>query len=241
MNNKYILIVVEGKLDKMVIGEFLLEVLEESLIKLDLDIHVTYGDILPKGYSNKPEQLISKELSKFLDTSKLQKEDIVYIAQICDTDGSYIKSDLFELNENHNYYDNDYCYMDRISKVYFSNSLSADDIKKRWTRKRNVQNALKNVSKVDNIPYRLYYNSIHLEHLLSDRLDIIDNDEKRDFADCFLDENTLETFLTLLENKKLSDEFQDSWNILQCKEDPFKSCSNMNILMYDLTHLDEIL
>lgn len=225
-DNKFILLIVEGDLDFQFYGELLTAFANDY----NINIKVTDGDILSKvGYKN-PQKIIEQIFINELEKSKLEIQDFIQIIQICDLDGSYFPSDIFITDPRRSYFDNkSYEYSPYNSKVYVKDEEKKEKLLKTWSSKRENQKNLFTTTHVLNIPYQIFYTSLFLEHILKGDV-LIPSEEKRDCIDNYLDYNSLEDFMELLESKKTSDNYIESWEELDFRENYYSACSNLNIL-----------
>lgn len=230
---KYILFIVEGDSDYMFYGEYFNDLVSEN--NFNLDIKVTDGDILTKKVNN-PIQLVKNSFNYALQKSKLKKTDFVQIFQICDIDGSYFSEEQFIINSQKEYYDKSYQYSPYGSpNINVPDQKSKESIIATWSTKKHNQDILSTTESIDMgneviIPYKLFYVSLFLEHLLKND-PLIDPCDKRDCIDDYIDYHKLENFIDLLDSKKNSDEFDESWEILKTNGGIYNPSSNLNILV----------
>ena len=85
-------------------------------------------------------------------------------------------------------------------------------------RKAQVLIKLSRENKIHGIPYRIYYNSCNLEHVLFYILEDLSGEEKMDLADEFAEkyEGNVEEFLKFIsdENIAVSGTFQQTWKYI---------------------------
>lgn len=230
---KYVLFIVEGKSDRTFYGEYFNDLISKN--NLDLDIKVTGGDILPKKVDD-PVNLIKDAFYEELGKTKLKETDFVKIIQICDTDGSYFSEEQFVVDDRKEYYDKSYLYSPYGKpNIYVRDQASKEYLINKWKTKYQNQTILSKQESIKmdggtNIPYRLFYVSLFLEHLLKND-PLIDPHDKRDCVEDYLEYNDIDSFIELLKSKKNSDNFGASWEIIEQKKGDYTPSSNLNILV----------
>ena len=204
---KVVLFLVEGASDLTSL-EFIDNINTDETIKFQ----ITSGDITSKlniTPQNCREE-INKILLSFLERSKLRKTDIIKIIHILDIDGVYIPE--INIIEDKN-----------IKKfLYTINGIvapSKENVQKRNESKKQIVEKLLVTSKINSIPYEMYYMSCNLEHVLHDKLEDISEDEKKELANKFADrfyEKEIE-FIDFINNKdfKVLGDYKATWNFIK--------------------------
>ena len=204
---KVILFLVEGASDLTSL-EFIDNINTDETIKFQ----ITSGDITSKlniTPQNCREE-INKILLSFLERSKLRKTDIIKIIHILDVDGVYIPE--INIIEDKN-----------IKKfLYTINGIvapSKENVQKRNESKKQIVEKLLVTSKINSIPYEIYYMSCNLEHVLHDKLEDISEDEKKELANKFADrfyEKEIE-FIDFINNKdfKVLGDYKATWDFIK--------------------------
>ena len=204
---KVILFLVEGASDLTSL-EFIDNINTDETIKFQ----ITSGDVTSKlniTPQNCREE-INKILLSFLERSKLRKTDIIKIIHILDVDGVYIP----EIN----------IIEDKKKKkfLYTINGIvapSKENVQKRNESKKQIVEKLLVTSKINSIPYEMYYMSCNLEHVLHDKLEDISEDEKKELANKFADrfyEKEIE-FIDFINNKdfKVLGDYKATWDFIK--------------------------
>jgi len=204
---KVILFLVEGASDLTSL-EFIDNINTNETIKFQ----ITSGDVTSKlniTPQNCREE-INKILLSFLERSKLRKTDIIKIIHILDIDGVYIPE--INIIEDKN-----------IKKfLYTINGIvapSKENVQKRNESKKQIVEKLLVTSKINSIPYEIYYMSCNLEHVLHDKLEDISEDEKKELANKFADrfyEKEIE-FIDFINNKdfKVLGDYKATWDFIK--------------------------
>ena len=204
---KVVLFLVEGASDLTSL-EFIDNINTDETIKFQ----ITSGDVTSKlniTPQNCREE-INKILLSFLERSKLRKTDIIKIIHILDVDGVYIPE--INIIEDKN-----------IKKfLYTINGIvapSKENVQKRNESKKQIMEKLLVTSKINSIPYEMYYMSCNLEHVLHDKLEDISEDEKKELANKFADrfyEKEIE-FIDFINNKdfKVLGDYKATWDFIK--------------------------
>lgn len=116
----------------------------------------------------KPENILAKfgnEVRKYAKANHFTNQDFQEIIHIVDMDGAYVPDKCIVENST-------------ITKTVYSTSniltSSVSNILSRNEQKRNNLNKLCLCSKLWNIPYRIFYMSCNLDHVLHNKLNIPD-------------------------------------------------------------------
>ena len=204
---KVILFLVEGASDLTSL-EFIDNINTNETIKFQ----ITSGDVTSKlniTPQNCREE-INKILLSFLERSKLRKTDIIKIIHILDIDGVYIPE--VNIIEDKN----------KKKFLYTINGIvapSKENVQKRNESKKQIVEKLLDTSKINSIPYEMYYMSCNLEHVLHDKLEDISEDEKKELANKFADrfyEKEIE-FIDFINNKdfKVLGDYKATWDFIK--------------------------
>lgn len=204
---KVILFLVEGASDLTSL-EFIDNINTDETIKFQ----ITSGDVTSKLNitSQNCREEINKILLSFLERSKLRKTDIIKIIHILDIDGVYIPE--INIIEDKN----------KKKFLYTINGIvapSKENVQKRNESKKQIVEKLLVTSKINSIPYEMYYMSCNLEHVLHDKLEDISEDEKKELANKFADrfyEKEIE-FIDFINNKdfKVLGDYKATWDFIK--------------------------
>ena len=136
------------------------------------DNNSVYVDVMHKDITTdrgvKPENILAKlgnEVRKYAKANHFTNQDFQEIIHIVDMDGAYVTDKCIVENST-------------ITKTVYSTSniltSSVSNILSRNEQKRNNLNKLCLCSKLWNIPYRIFYMSCNLDHVLHNKLNIPD-------------------------------------------------------------------
>ncbi len=155
-----------------------------------------------------------------------EKKDIIKVIHLVDTDGAFIPANkvIRSAVESIQYFD------DRIeSAVPYA-------IVNRNTRKSQVLYRLYSTSTIGTIPYRVYYFSRNLEHVLHNNSANLTDNEKFDYADAFADKynSNPEEFKTFISSCDFAvpGEFKDTWNFIMQGANSLHRYSNFHLLFH---------
>ena len=121
--------------------------------------------------------------------------DFIKIIHISDTDGAFTKDCIKK--------------SDVASIQYFTDHIQAPDeniVYKRNEHKSEIMLKLFSTGRVHSIPYKLYFNSCNLEHVLYNKLKDFSDEEKKTMADDFADkyEGKVKDFIAFISDEKIA-------------------------------------
>jgi hypothetical protein len=219
MSKQIVLIIVEGISEKNALEGILKVILQkENAIEL-----VVYdGDILT---SLNPIEKIIQKCKETLSINGFLASDIITIVQISDLDGCYI---------------DDMKIIKKISgSIKYTETtiecIEVDSIVARNQNKRNSIDILRATTEIsldeESIPFKLYYNSCNLEHVLYDQK-TLNKKQKTAKAIAFaLEYDTREIdFIPFIEAHKLSKEEDDLWEYIKIDNNSLQKSSTLYFL-----------
>ena len=163
---KVVAFIVEGPSDEAALGT----IMKEHFSKDEVQFVVVHGDITLKDYVSVGNILIkiNEQIEGVKSRYRYDQDDFLKIIHIVDTDGVYIpEADVKEADvEDVQYYE------DRID------AKNVGAIIDRNKRKGDILYKLRKTGKVSGIPYRIYFNSCNLEHVLYGELKDFSDEEK---------------------------------------------------------------
>ncbi len=152
---KVVFIIVEGPSDDTALGVTLTQVFDKDSVH----VHIMHEDITTRTGVN-PENIIAKignSVTKYARSNHYTPKDFKQIIHIVDTDGTYIPDE--KVIEDR----------DCASIIYETDGIHIDNRGKVVTRnqqKRENLYRLRTCGKIWNVPYRIYYMSCNLDHVL---------------------------------------------------------------------------
>ena len=151
---------------------------------------------------------ITEEILSFLDKEHYNKGDILEIIHLLDTDGAYISEDFIEKHEK----DKNYYYSDKLC------TRNPENTKKRNDKKSRIMDRLSSHSKINGIPYKAYYLSCNLEHVLHNDANIDDSlkvEKAEEFSDSYFGREL--EFLDFIRTESFAVEssYKESWEFIK--------------------------
>ncbi|MGO1468630.1 MAG: hypothetical protein ACTHW2_01275 [Tissierella sp.] len=223
---KVVLFIVEGITERES-----LELLLTELINDDSQIifEVVGGDITSDKYIRR-EKILKKieELIEDGGKRKFKPSDYSEIIHLVDTDAVFISEENIYRNNRLNklVYKEDGIYTKYVKSVVERNKI-----------KKEVLNFLLTINKVyGTVPYRMFYFSCNLEHVLHDEIQVNSRSKVRyaeDFQDRYIDD--LESFIDFICNSDFSvkERYKESWAFIKKNNNSIKRYTNFNILLED--------
>lgn len=203
---KIIFVIVEGPSDEDTLGVLLNRIYDSNFVY----IHVMHCDITTEQDVN-PGNVTAKvgNLVKNYAGRTFKSADFCQIIHITDTDGAFIPNDAI---------------LDDVSaiKPFYSEANIKTHrkigIENRNQRKRENLNRLSSTSEIWNIPYRIYYMSCNLDHVLYGKMNSTDDEKKKDafsFAKKYRD--NIPGFINYISNSDFSvvDDYPQSWQYIR--------------------------
>lgn len=238
MPKKVILMLVEGETEEAALYEYL----EQLPQNAHLHFHVVQTDIFSRRdvLPDNVEAKVTKLINKSLGTRSFLKSDILFIAQITDTDGCYLPSEKIvydadvkrESGTNHIYVEDGIL----TTKSEEHNEMFRDS----RLHKRKNMDVLTTATKIhSDIPYRLYYMSVNLEHALNNR-HIYTRDKKMESSDEFAERfDDIHDFVRFFNHKMLNPQanHEETWRLLHESNNQLASASNLFLLLEKLSEM----
>lgn len=204
---KIVLVIVEGPSDETALGIALNQVFDKDSVY----VHIMHGDITAgKGVNS--QNIVSKignVLKAYAKSQHYTAEDFKQIIHIVDTDGANISDSKIIKDQK--------CK----KPMYEADGIHTNDavrIAARNQQKRDNLFRLRSCGVVWNIPYRVYYMSCNLDHVLHDKRNSSDEDKENDaylFAKKY--RNNVSGFVKFINNSVFSvkGEYKETWNHIE--------------------------
>lgn len=223
MNEKKVIaFIVEGPSDEAALGS----VMKEHFSDNEVQFVVVHGDITLEDYTSADNIItkINKKIDSVKEKYRYTQEDFIKLIHIVDTDGVYIPDENVEEAE-----------VDEIQ--YFEDhivSSNANAVINRNRRKGKILYKLRKTGKINDIPYRIYYNSCNLEHVLYGELRKYSDDEKQILSDEFADryEGKVSEFIELISNPTIAapGTYQKTWDYIEKDRNSLSRHTNMHLM-----------
>ena len=159
-----------------------------------------------------------------LEKNNMTQEDFIKIIHITDTDGVYIpEADVREADVKEVQYYEDHLEAKNVQKIIERNKHKGDILYK-----------LRKTAKIDGIPYRIYFNSCNLEHVLYGQLKDYSDEEKQKLSDDFAEryEGKADEFIVFISDPivAVSETYQKSWDYIEKDSNSLKRHTNMQLI-----------
>lgn len=227
-SKKVILFIVEGVTEETSFGE----VVKLLYKNKNIFFQVVRGDIFSNKYTN-TDNVIEKVNQQIVISQRethYKDSDIIQIVHLVDLDGTFIdKTKILYGDTEHIQYTNESIITNNVEYII-----------KRNEKKALLLNKLCNKDKIKKIPYRIYYFSSNLEHVLHN-VQNASRKQKDELADKFSDEyyNKPIEFLNFINSKEivLSDDYNESWEKIKIDNNSLNRYSNFNLFFKDMNNL----
>jgi len=222
---KVVAVIVEGPSEETALGSIMTEFFQNDQIKFV----VVHGDITTDRRVNS-NNVIRKVNSLIMDEAKkygYKRNDFDRIIHIVDSDGAYVPQ------ENIKYVD--------VGKVgYYTDRIETNNVNgiiARNIKKAEILYKLRQTGRVNGIPYRVYFNSCNLEHVLYNQLKDFSAQEKEDMAYDFADkyEGDVQGFIDFISSEEVAAQgsFKESWSFLEQGVNSLNRFSNMHLIFVE--------
>lgn len=219
---KVIAFIVEGPSDEAALGT----VMKEYFSSNEVRFVVMHGDITLKDYVSTDSILkkINEQIDNIKRKYRYQTEDFIRIIHLTDTDGVYVDDEYVKYAQ----VDDIQYYIDHIE----TNNIEA--AKKRNHKKADILYKLRKHGKINNIPYKIYFNSCNLEHVLYNELKDFTDEEKQFLSDDFAEqyEGNVDEFIEFISNTDIAvtGTYQKTWDFIQKNRNSLNRYSNMHLI-----------
>lgn len=220
---KVIVFIVEGRSDEAALGS----IMKEFFSNHEVQFIVVHGDITLKDYVSVDtiRNKINDQVDKIKNRYRYQYSDFLKIIHIVDTDGVYIpESDIQQEDVEKVTY-----YIDHIA------AKNPEAIRKRNKIKGDILFKLRKTGKIHKtIPYKVYFNSCNLEHVLYGELRNFTDEEKEEHSDAFAEEyeGKVDQFIAFISDLSVavSGSYQKTWDYIEKERNSINRYTNMNLI-----------
>lgn len=219
---KVVVFIVEGPSDEAALGT----IMKEYFSSNEVQFIVVHGDITLKDYVSDDSILkkINEQIEGIKSRYRYSQEDFIKVIHIVDMDGVYIPDmDIIEADVEKIQY-----YEDHID------TKSTSIIVERNRRKGDILYKLRKTGKVNGIPYRIYFNSCNLEHVLYGELKDYSDEEKQILSDDFAEkyEGKSDEFIEFIStsNVAVPCTYQNTWDYIEKDKNSLNRHTNMHLI-----------
>lgn len=217
---RVIAFIVEGASDEAAIGSIMREYFSNEQVQFV----VVRGDITTMDFVSS-QNIITKIHNLILglkDRYRYKTSDFVKIIHIVDTDGVFV--------------DDEYVRFAEVESIdYHEDCMETGSVRATLARnhkKAEILYKLHKTGKIGTIPYRIYFNSCNLEHVLYNELKDFTDEEKTEMSDDFAEkyEGDVESFISFISNPDVAvaGTYQDTWRYIEKGLHSLQRHSNMN-------------
>lgn len=230
MNKRVVFVLVEGDSEKI----SLTPAFEQAFPKKKVVVSPYYGDITTDKFGNLEgiKERIYVALREGLRQYSLDYDDVAEIIHLVDTDGAYLENK--RVIENANLKKTQY-----NAKKCCINTSNKYSLEKRNQYKRDTIDYLVGTDSLFGIPYRVFYMSCNLDHVLHDNPNLKSRD-KRPMAKSFAAKYCKDyaEFIDFIAHSSFSEigDYMESWDQMRFEESGLKSISrltNLGIVFVD--------
>ncbi len=219
---KVIAFIVEGPSDEAAIGT----IMKEYFSNNEVQFVVVHGDITLKDYVSIDDILIkiNEQIEGVKNRYRYHQEDFIKIIHIADMDGVYISE--MDIRE-----------ADVVEIQYYEDHIDAKSVSaivERNKKKGDILYKLRRTGKVNGIPYRIYFNSCNLEHVLYGELKCYSDDEKQRLSDEFAEqyEGKADEFIEFISDSDIAVQgtYQKTWDFIEKDKNSLSRYTNMHLI-----------
>ena len=219
---KVIAFIVEGPSEEAALGS----VMKEHFSSSEVQFVVVHGDITLEDYVSADNILtkINELIEEIKKKYRYNQKDFKKIIHITDTDGVYIS-------------DEDIRESDVKDIQYYEDHIGAKNVTaaiNRNKRKGSILYKLRKTGKINTIPYRIYFNSCNLEHVLYGELRDFSDEEKQILSDDFADryEGKADEFIKFILDPAIAvpGTYQKTWDYIEKGRNSLTRHSNMHLI-----------
>lgn len=220
---KIVFVIVEGASDETALGIALNQVFDKESVY----VHIMHGDVTTRTGVNS-QNIVAKlgdEVKAFASRNHYKASDFKQIIHIVDTDGAYLEDDKILEDEECTElsYQDDGIHTNDINKVISRNGQKTENLYR-----------LRTCGKIWGVPYRVYYMSCNLDHVLYDKRNSTD-EEKEDDAYAFAKKykNNVDAFMDFMCESDFSvkGDFKDSWEFIEKDVHSIERYTNLSICL----------
>ena len=219
---KIVFVIVEGPSDQDALAVILSRIYSSN----EVYVHVVHGDITTQFNETPQENIFTKvagEINHYASNNHLNKDDFKEIIHIVDTDGTYVPDVCVVEDKN------------ATEPIYSLNEIRTKNktgIESRNKRKSTNINKLCSKQSIWNVPYRVYYMSCNLDHVLYNQLNCSDEEKGINsfkFAKTYKDK--IPEFLQFIGKSDFSvtSNYKDSWDFIKQGKNSLNRYTNLGI------------
>lgn len=226
-HRKIVFVIVEGPSDDEALGVILNRLYDKNEVYVEIthgditsDLRVTSGNIAAK---------IGDMVRGYAKSNHYKAADFQEVIHLLDMDGAYIPEDAVVLDAGAE---------DPFYAETEIHTCKPEQLIKRNKRKSANMDRICFMGKVwGSVPYRAYYMSANLDHVLYDKPNSTDDDKERDaFAFSKKYKDRLDDFLTFISDSGFSvcSDFKESWEYIKQERHSLERHTNLGLCFKEL-------
>lgn len=221
-SKKLMLFIVEGETDMISLESTLARIFNND----EVEFEVMHGDITSRDEDTSCNiaQVLSQRVEDYLKLYYIKKSEVKMIVHIVDTDGAFIPPNKVESGTN-----------DRIK--YMENRIITRHPQQIIMRNYEKNQAIRNLvmtKKISNIPYRVFFFSRNLEHVLHNNANNVATRDKCRLAYQFSNYYSQhpQEFIDFICNEEVAvrEGYEGSWAFIFSRCNSLKRYTNFNVL-----------
>lgn len=224
---KIVLVLVEGSSDDTALGVILNRLFDKNKVHIE----ILHGDI-SADYSIDPNDIVSaigdivKKYAGSMHFSQIHFQQVIHIV---DMDGAYVPESSVVENAS------------VLKPLYSLTEIQTARPDQLILRNKHKQDKLNRISKLSkvwvSIPYRAYYMSSNLDHVLHGKINGTDEEKENDayaFAKKYRDD--IDGFLSFISDSDFSkiEDYKESWEFIKKDLHSLERYSNLGICFADI-------
>lgn len=218
---KVVLVIVEGPSDDTALGMMLNRIYDKDFVH----VHIMHGDITTRNgvHSNNIVAKLGNEVRAYAKSQHYTSKDFKKIIHIVDTDGAYVPNEkiISDLECDKISYKPDGIYTPDRSGIIERNRQKTDNLYR-----------LRGTGLIWNVPYRIYYMSCNIDHVLYNKQNSTDEEKENDayeFAKRYRDD--IDGFVAFLCDSDFSvnGDYKESWTHIEEGMNSIERYTNLGI------------
>ena len=220
---KVVFVIVDGASDETALGIALNQVFDKGSVY----VHILHGDITTRTGVNSKNIVakVGNEVRAYTTSNHYKASDFKQIIHIVDTDAAYLADDkiLEDLECAELSYQDDGIHASDVGKVVSRNKQKVDNLYR-----------LRSCGNIWGVPYRVYYMSCNLDHVLYDKRNSTDEEKEEDaYAFAKKYKNNVEAFMDFMCKSAFSvkGDFKESWEFIEKDMHSIQRYTNLPICL----------
>lgn len=220
---KVVFVIVEGASDETALGIALSQVFDKESVH----VHIMHGDITTRiGVTS--QNIVAKvgnEVRAYATSNHYKASDFKQIIHIVDTDATYLREEKIHKDQECEelFYQDDGIHTNDIEKVVFRNKQKCENLYR-----------LRRCEKIWGVPYRVYYMSCNLDHVLYNKRNSTDEEKEQDayaFAKTY--KNNIGAFMDFMCKSSFSvkGDFKESWKFIEEDMNSIERYTNLPVCL----------